>query len=282
LSFPYFHGSKILNGFLPLKDLSLATAPLDGTTWFMSSLNDTFDTGEAEYLRFPSYQSEGRLLCLAGSSTRNGTLNWYALVHPDKLPPGSRFLPGITFVSESHYGYENICHGLFAMMPFAAWHYGKGCVRPARWVLYQRGEVRRETSNWVRNFIELTFGEQMMIEKFQGVGTNYTSSCFEEAIVFRHNEGKMLKEKKIQVYEMLRCKSREYCKIQERVETENVIKLTLLLRRSSRSFKDEAGVINVFQKECAKVKRCRLKVARPDNLTFCDQVSLSLNFFSLV
>lgn len=281
LSFPYFHGSKILDGFFPLKDLNLAKAPLDGTTWFMSSINDTFDEGEAEYLHFPSYQSAGQLLCVAGSNTRNGTLNLYALVRPDKLPPGSRFLPGITFVSESHYGYDNICHGLFAMMPFAAWHYRKGCVRPTRWVLYQRGEVRRETSNWVRNFIELTFGEKMTIEKFEGGGTNYTSSCFEEAVVFRHNEGKMQKDKKVRVYEMLRYKSREYCKIQERLETENVIRLTLLLRSGSRSFKDEVGVINLFRKECAKVKGCQLKVARPDNLTFCDQVNFFLLFSSL-
>ncbi|KAF3328165.1 subtilisin-like protease SBT5.3 [Carex littledalei] len=95
-----------------------------------------------------------------------------------------------------------------------------------------------------------------------------------EAVVFRHNEGKMLKDKKIQVYEMVRCKSRKYCKIQERDEAENVIKLTLLLRSNSRSFKDEVSMINVFRKECAKVKACRLKVTRPDNLTFCDQVKM--------
>lgn len=277
-----FRGSKLPNDeFLPLKDLSLAKVPWDGNTWFMSSLNDTFDAGEAEYLHFPSNQSEGQFLCLAGNSTRNGTLNSYALVRPEKLPPGYRFVPGITFVSESYYGYDNICHGLFAMMPFAAWHYRKGCVRPDRWVLYQRGEIRREISNWLRNFIELTFGEEMMIEKFEAEGkVNYVSSCFEEAVVFRHNEGKMLKDKKIQVYEMVRCKSRKYCKIPERDETENVIKLTLLLRSNSRSFKDEASVINVFRKECAKVKACRLKVTRPDNLTFCDQVSRP--FYSLV
>ncbi|KAJ1693925.1 hypothetical protein LUZ63_010623 [Rhynchospora breviuscula] len=245
--FPSFHSSKIPNGFLPLKDLSRAKAPLEGTTWFMSSINDTFEAGEAEYLRFPSYQSEGQLLCLAG----------------------------ITFVSESHYGYDNICHGLFAVMPFAAWHYRKGCMRAARWVLYQRGELRKETSNWVTNLVELTFGEKMTVEKFQGAGeVNYKSSCFEEAVVFRHNEGKMLKEKKIQVYEMLRCKSREYCKIEERNGTQNLVKMTLLLRNGSRSFKDEAGVINVFRRECTKVKGCQLKVYLSENLTFCDQVKL--------
>ncbi|KAJ3682457.1 hypothetical protein LUZ60_015030 [Juncus effusus] len=156
-------------------------------------------------------------------------------------------------------------------MPFVAWHERKGCVRPTRWVLYQKGEIRNNPAQWVKSLVELTFRDEMKIEKMVE-----NPSCFEEAVVFRHNEGKMAKERKVEVYEMVRCKAREFCKIRVREEKDDVklVRVTLLLRNGSRSFKDEAGVIRVFEKECKKVKECRLEVVRSETLAYCDQVEL--------
>lgn len=52
--------------FLPLKDLRFSETAMSGNTWFMSSLNDTYEENEAEYLYFPSKESKGRLLCIKG------------------------------------------------------------------------------------------------------------------------------------------------------------------------------------------------------------------------
>lgn len=243
-----------------------------GNTWFMSSLNDTYEPGETEHLRFPSDASGGRLLCLAGSSASDGTRNAYALAPPH----GLRLLRGLTFVSDTYYDYENLWHGLSAVVPFAAWHARNGCVRPARWVLYHRGELRAGMGPWVGKVAEAVFGTAaMQMETFEG---DRRPRCFAEAVVFRHNEGSMTKEKKRRAYDMLRCKARAHCNVSREAEKESnelekvVIRVTLLLRVGARSFKDDKGVISVFERECEKVEGCRLTVARPNNLTFCDQV----------
>ncbi|WOK93439.1 hypothetical protein Cni_G02137 [Canna indica] len=258
--------------FLPLKDRRLAKTAMEGNTWFMSSINDTKEKGEAEYLRFPSEEtSAGRLLCVAW----NGTINYYALAPAAALPRNAKLLAGLTFISDSYYSYDNLFHGLTAMSPFVAWHERMGfAVEPARWVLYQQGAVRSKlASPWVRSLMEATFGRAAInrIEQLDGEGP----SCFKEAVVFRHNQGSMGKERKEKVYDLLRCKARAYCNLTiAEAPAKAVIRLTLLLRTGTRSFKDDAAVIKIFQKECGKVDGCKLKVALPNNLTFCDQVKL--------
>ncbi|XP_072981800.1 uncharacterized protein [Typha latifolia] len=245
---------------------------MDGNTWFMSSLNDTYETGETEYLHFPSVASKGRLLCLAGRSISNGTMNSYALALPHGLPRYAKLLSGLTFVSDTYYDYENLWHGLSAVVPFAAWHRRKGCAMPARWVLYHEGELRSRMGTWVSNVTAATFGQETNIERFER--SDDGPSCFEEAVVFRHNEGKMTRERKVKVYDMMRCKARAYCNVRRNVEDLKNIRITLFFRVGARAFKDEEGVIKIFERECKKVKGCHVKVARPNNLTFCDQVKL--------
>lgn len=121
--------------FLPLKDLRYAHRPLDGHTWFMSSMYDTRETeGEVQHQQFPSESSKGRILCLKGRDTHDGSWNYYALAWPEALPSNSTFMTGLTFVSYNHYNYDNIWHGLSAVVPFVAWHKKNGCEIPTRWI----------------------------------------------------------------------------------------------------------------------------------------------------
>ncbi|KAL6347670.1 hypothetical protein AAG906_026198 [Vitis piasezkii] len=192
--------------FLPLKDLRYAQTAQQGHTWFMSSMHDTRVEGEVQYQQYPSAASRGRLLCIKGRDTHDGVWNSYALAWRDALPRNATVLKGLTFVSYNHYNYDNIWHGLSAMMPFVAWHRDKAVCKCQ-----------------------------------QGGG-----------VVMRHNEGGMSRERRLEVYDMMRCKA-EICNV--RIE-------------------GRVTVVRIFQRECRKVEGCRLTVAYSNNLTFCQQVKL--------
>ncbi|XP_012835333.1 PREDICTED: uncharacterized protein LOC105956058 [Erythranthe guttata] len=267
--------------FLPLKDLRYANAAMKGHTWFMSSMQDTHEQGGVQYQHFPSEASGGRVLCLKGRDRRDGARNLYALAWPETLPRNSTLAKGITFISYNHYDYHNIWHGLSAMMPFVAWHIRSQCAGPTRWILYHWGELRTSMAPWVRTMLEATFGRGPLdIEDFDrdgsdggGGGGDRAVTCFEEAVVMRHNEGGMSKEKRMEVYDLMRCRSRVYCGVKPRGGGSS-IGMTMLMRDGARSFKNASAVIRVFEKECRKVEGCRLMVAYPHNLTFCEQVKL--------
>ncbi|KAJ6335465.1 hypothetical protein OIU78_012156 [Salix suchowensis] len=221
---------------------------MEGNTWFMSSLNDTHEANEAEYLSFPSQMSKGRILCIKGRHASDGTKNSYALVWPEALPDSATLMKGLTFVSDTYYDYGNLWHGLTAMAPFVGWSIKNKCLDPTRWVLFHWGELRTKTGSWLQHLMQAHFGE-VKIEGFEGGDGPY---CFEKAVVMRHNEGGKGQE------------------TNERGEP--IIRLTLLMRRGSRSFKNAAAVTDIFARECAKVEGCTFKVAQSENLSFCDQV----------
>ncbi|KAL9141368.1 hypothetical protein ABFS82_14G098300 [Erythranthe guttata] len=269
--------------FLPLKDLRYADAPSEGHTWFMSSMQDTNEEGEIQYQHFPSEASDGRVLCLRGRDRQNGARNSYALAWPETLPPNATLARGVTFVSNNHYDYDNIWHGLSATMPFVAWHIKSRCAAgPARWILYHWGELRTNMAPWVRTLLESTFGGgPLKIFDFKGTdggGDGAGTTCFEEAVVMRHNEGGMSNEKRMEVYDLMRCRSRAYCGVKTRDGNNGRssvdIGMTLFMRDGARSFKNASAVIRVFEKECRKVEGCRLTVAYTRNLTVCEQVEL--------
>ena len=262
--------------FLPLKDLRFSETAMSGNTWFMSSLNDTYEENEAEYLYFPSKASKGRLLCIKGRDVRDGTKNSYALAWPESLPDKTLLMKGLTFVSDSYYDYVNLWHGVCAMAPFVGWSMKNECLRPTRWVLYHWGELRNSMGKWLQNLMQATNGE-VLVEGFEkGDDGPY---CFEKAIVMRHNLGNMGKEKKLEVFDLLRCKARGFCGINQadrgrevNERGEPIIRLTLLMRRGSRSFRNASAVTDIFARECARVEGCLLKVIQSEDLTFCDQV----------
>nr|XP_015893468.3 uncharacterized protein LOC107427594 [Ziziphus jujuba var. spinosa] len=263
--------------FLPLKDLRYAHAALDGHTWFMSSMYDTHEEGEVQYQQFPSESSKGRILCLKGRDTHDGSWNSYALAWQEALPHNATFMKGLTFVSYNHYNYENIWHGLSAVMPFVAWYKKNGCTQlPQRWVLYHWGELRFKMGLWLKTLMEATFDGPQHIEGFEWVENDgFSPVCFETAVVMRHNEGGMSREKRMEVYDLIRCKARIYCNVSsEKKTTVPEIGMTLFMRMGPRSFKNETAVIEIFAKECGKVEGCRLMVAYSNNLTVCEQVKL--------
>ncbi|KAI3417207.1 uncharacterized protein J3R85_014687, partial [Psidium guajava] len=264
--------------FLPLKDRRFADRPADGHTWFMSSLNDTSIGDGPQHLHFPSDSSKGRVLCLKGRHPHDGSWNYYALAWPEALPRDATFMGGLTFVSYNHYDYDNIWHGLSTVFPFVAWHQGHGCRRPPeRWVLYHWGEIRPGMAPWLSKLMEATFGKPPSVEVFDKIKED-GSVCFEEAVVTRHNEGGMSMERRIEAYELLRCSVRRYCNLSSEADNDgnkvNTIRLTLLMRRGARSFKNASAVVGIFQRECNNVRGCQLTVAHSDDLSFCDQVKL--------
>ncbi|KAL2231486.1 uncharacterized protein LOC105155208 [Sesamum indicum] len=270
--------------FLPLKDLRFSQAAMRGHTWFMSSLYDMHEEGEVQYQQFPTDHSSGRVLCLKGRDRHDGSWNSYALAWPGALPDNATLMKGLTFVSYNHYDYHNIWHGLSAMMPFVAWHIKSQCAVPKRWILYHWGEIRTSMAPWVGTLLEATFGAPVDIETFDGIHHNESdgggdyddATCFEEAVVMRHNEGGMSREKRMEVYDLMRCRSRMYCNVSSEGRQEKGLRIgmTMLMRNGPRSFKNASAVISIFEKECRKVEGCRLMVAYPHNLTFCEQVEL--------
>ncbi|KAF3435066.1 hypothetical protein FNV43_RR22153 [Rhamnella rubrinervis] len=269
--------------FLPLKDLRYANTALQGHTWFMSSMYDTHEEGEVQYQQFPSESSHGRVLCLKGRDKHDGSWNSYALAWPEALPHNAKLMKGLTFVSYNHYNYDNIWHGLSAVVPFVGWHKMNGCsVLPERWVLYHWGELRLKMGIWLATLMQATFDGPQHIEGFEwveedGESTLLSPVCFEEAVVMRHNEGGMSRERRMEVYDLMRCKARVYCNVSsEKTTTTTVpeIGMTMLMRTGARSFKNETKAIEIFGKVCAKVEGCKLMVAHSNNLTVCDQVKL--------
>ncbi|XP_021293385.1 uncharacterized protein LOC110423494 [Herrania umbratica] len=259
--------------FLPLKDLRFANQPLPGHTWFMSSMYDTHEEGEVQYQQFPSDSSNGRLLCLKGRDTHDGSWNYYALAWPEALPSNASLMKGLTFVAYNHYNYDNIWHGLSAMVPFVAWHRKNSCETPTRWILYHWGELRFKMGTWLITLMEATFGQAPYIEGFSGIEDDDQPVCFEKAVVMRHNEGGMSRERRMEVYDLIRCKARVYCNVSGDQKRPG-IGMTLLMRTGPRSFRNETAVIGIFEKECKKVEGCQLIVAYSNNLTICEQVKL--------
>ncbi|CAN1345584.1 hypothetical protein LINPERPRIM_LOCUS40415 [Linum perenne] len=241
---------------------------MEGNTWFMSSLADTREGNESEYLYFPSEASKGRLICIKGDDTRDGSKNSYAQAWREALPEDARLMEGLTFVSDTYYDYVNLWHGLTAMAPFVGWSVKNKCSRPSRWVLFHWGEVRSGMGAWLQKLMEANFGE-VKVEGLQPM----QPYCFEKAVVMRHNVGSMGAEMKLRVFDQLRCRARRYCGIDHSAPSGNQIRLTLLMRKGSRSFKDPGAVKEVFAKECANVEGCILNVVQSEELrSFCDQV----------
>lgn len=257
--------------FHPLKDLCYANKALEGHTWFMSTMDDTHIEGEAQHQHFPSEASHRRVLCLKGKDSHDGSRNYYALAWPGFLPKNATFMKGLTIVTNNHYSYDNIWHGLSAVLPFVGWHQKNGCRRPDRWVLYHQGEIRARMATWLELMMGATFGGSPTIDAFDGVDDG-APVCFEEAVVMRHNEGEMSRQRRMEVYDLIRFKARSYCNVS--TEGRPVMGMTMLMRTGARSFRDNEAMIEIFQKECAKFKDCRLTVAYSNNLTVCEQVSV--------
>ncbi|GAB4861321.1 hypothetical protein Ancab_036482 [Ancistrocladus abbreviatus] len=173
---------------------------------------------------------------------------------------------------------KNLWHGVSALAPFVGWSLKNKCLKPTRWVLFRKGALQTTTGAWLQELMRANYGE-IPIESFKKGG--YVPYCFEKAVVMRHDVGKMGREKKYEVHQQIRCKARSFCGLKPGGKGREVnrkavpiIRLTLLMRRGSRAFKDPKAVAAIFRKECAEVGGCILKVAQSEDLTFCQQVKL--------
>ncbi|XP_071723116.1 uncharacterized protein [Rutidosis leptorrhynchoides] len=214
---------------------------------------------------------------LKDTKQRGRTKNSYALAWPEALPESAILMKGFTFVSDTFYSHTNLWHRLSAMVPFVGWSMKEDGIRPTRWVLFHRVEIQDRMGSWLRQLMETNFGH-IHIEAF---GDGDVPYCFEKASVMRHDRGRMGKEKKRQVFDLLRCKARSFCGIEKKnVQDEDhhpVIRFIFLVRNGSRAFKNKTAVSKIFSDECGKVKGCTLKVAQIEELSFCDQVRLLTN-----
>uniref|UniRef100_A0A803MCD0 Glycosyltransferase 61 catalytic domain-containing protein n=2 Tax=Chenopodium quinoa TaxID=63459 RepID=A0A803MCD0_CHEQI len=147
-----------------------------------------------------------------------------------------------------------------------------GCKLPSRWVLYHWGELRAKMGLWLRLVLQATFDGPINIEVFHGV-EDEQPVCFEEAVVMRHNEGGMSRQRRMETYDLIRCKARMFCNISLDRRPEE-IGMTLFMRTGARSFTNDAAVIDLFKTECDKFTHCQLFIAYSNNLTFCQQVEL--------
>lgn len=118
-----------------------------------------------------------------------------------------------------------------------------------------------------------------------GVATSESNAvCFERAVVHRRGLVGMDAKVKRELFDMVRCKVRKYCRISVKDEvhrdrlTNNsnntlpAVRVTLVTRKGDRAFQNATAVAAVVQRECAMVGACRLKVVNFNGLSFCEQV----------
>ncbi|GMH03027.1 hypothetical protein Nepgr_004866 [Nepenthes gracilis] len=113
---------------------------------------------------------------------------------------------------------------------------------------------------WLRTLMEATFDGPIYVEGFDnGPGDYNGPTCFEEAVVRMHNEGGMSRERRMQVYDLMRCKARDRCNVTRRERKSDRglpvdIGMTLFMRTGPRSFWNRSAVIEIFRRECARVE----------------------------
>ncbi|KAH9330943.1 hypothetical protein KI387_003051, partial [Taxus chinensis] len=260
--------------FLPLKDTRFEGLTDSEHTWFMSTLRGKNENGNLVYFYFPSAISNDRILCVQGRHATDGSQNSYGFAWKMQLPPNSTLLPGLTFVSDNYYDYNNPWHSLTALAGFASWYKGNECASPDRLVLYHWGELVKTMGSWISNIMHASLGRHVEVDSLEhGDGP----VCFEKAVVTRQGLGPMSLDKRILLFDLIRCKARKFCNVsagQRFINGVQVVNLTLLARTGSRSFRNESVVLNALEKECRKVAGCNFRIVHIANLSFCDQISV--------
>ncbi|KAK2662908.1 hypothetical protein Ddye_001482 [Dipteronia dyeriana] len=106
---------------------------------------------------------------------------------------------------------------------------------------------------WLKTLMGAAFNGDPTMEKFDGIGGDDRAACFEKAVVMRHNEGGMSRERIMEAYDLMRCKARIHCNVSMEGRDLNVIGMNMFMRSGARSFKNESAVIEIFERDCAKV-----------------------------
>ncbi|GLJ18076.1 hypothetical protein SUGI_0319080 [Cryptomeria japonica] len=256
--------------FFPLKNPNVNPKTEPDRTWFMSTLRGKEENGDPEHFYFPSEASNGRVLCINGTDMSAS----YGFAWPKYLPMNSTLLPGLTFIADSNWDYNNPWHSMMNLVAHEAWRIENQCRTAKRFVLYQQGHLVKKMGSWVSNFMEAVLKHQVKPDELEYGGGIV---CFEEAVIYRRSLGHMSLEKRLAMFDMIRCKTRKFChvsEVQRIVDGIRTINLTLLARTGPRSFKNESMVASVIAEECSKVAGCKFRLLHIDNLSFCQQVEV--------
>lgn len=220
----------------------------------------------------PKNNNNNKILCI---SPRNKS---YAFTTDHHLPENSTaVLPGLTFIADSFYDYENPWHGMNAVAGFFAWMKENECKKPSRFLLFKNGEVVKRVGSWVYNLMKVGLGEEVVLERLEGSNTDHRDHivCFEKVVMMRRGLGGMSGMMRHGLFEMLRCKAWRYCNGSNSGNgRRGMIKISLVGREGKkRGFEDENGVKYVMKKECDKLDGCSFSFIRfTSNMSFCDQV----------
>lgn len=259
------------NTFLPLKDLTQPGLSDKDTNWFMSGLRGRRTNGSAESFDLPRDDPHGRILCVRGNHTSNGTKNSYGLFKKVELPPKFILMKGITLVADNYWDYYNPWHSMSALVNFASWRLENQCKRPDRVLLYHWGELVPTMGTWITHVMQASHGKKIPVETL--AHSSGLPVCFERSVIQRRGLGGIRLDKMNTLFDMVRCKVRNYCGlVSEARKKAHKIEVLLLTRTGARAFANATAVAAVVRSECKKVAGCNLRVANIGELAFCEQV----------
>lgn len=287
--------SPMILSFQPLKDSAVPPYTHRNKTWFMSTLVSRPTHGLPEHFVFPSQPPNDRILCVDAQKKR------YTLItYSDTFPADAIVAPGLTYLADSFYDYENPWHGLNAISPFFSWRRERGqCEKPRRFVLFKRGDaVVTKVGKWVHKLMkanldrEVSINDGILTESVNGESGNKSMLvCFERAVVMRRGLGGMEGKNRRRLFDMMRCKAWKFCGRLDRdgdglannpaAETESTgtstssvvnvstaaaavtIRVSLLVREGTRGFANATQVRYVIERECRKLPcKCEVRVLR--------------------
>lgn len=259
------------NTFLPLQDVTKEGLSDHDTNWFMSGLRGLRTNGSAESFDLPRDDPHGRILCVRGNHTSNGTKNSYGLFKKEELPPNFILMKGITLVADNYWDYYNPWHSMSALVNFASWRLENQCKRPDRIVLYHWGELVPTMGTWITHVMQASHGKQIPVETLSR--TRDLAVCFERSVIQRRGLGGIRVDNMNKLFDMLRCKVRNYCgQASVARKKAHKVEVLLLTRTGARAFANAGAVAAVMRSECEKVVGCNMRVANIDELSFCEQV----------
>ena len=268
--------------FLPLVETSNNATLVDDTRFYHYFLSiyktQGFKEGPPEIFIYPSTHdpiSRGRLLCIRGNDTFDGSQNHYAFAYTDTLPASASLVPGTTLISDSTYDFVNPWHSMFNLFQFFLWKIQSKtssgqCPHVSHLLLFHRGEYRTNVGPWISNLLKaFSFPTSVL-----PLNSN-DPVCFEQAVVSRRGIASMERPLRRRMYDEARCQAQASCHVTvpPRV-TSSVpqVRITLVVRIGGRSFKNEEAWKRVVKQQCEKAKDCIWSTMHVANLNFCEQV----------
>ena len=268
--------------FRPLKETSNNGTLVNDTIlyhYFLSVYKTkSFKEGPPEIFTYPSTKdpiSHGRLFCIRGNNTSDGSQNHYAFAYMGALPPSASMVFGTTLISDSTFDFVNPWHSMFNLFQFLLWKVESKtssgqCPHVSNLLLFHRGEYRTRIGPWISNLLKaFSFPTSVL-----PLNSNYPV-CFEQAIVSRRGIASMERPLRRRMYDEARCQAQASCGVivpPRDTSSSPQVRITLMIRVGGRSFKNEESWKRVVKEQCEKAKDCNWSTMYVANLNFCEQV----------